>query len=315
MATSVHFRHNVKSEQSLYENLVVESLKFYGQDVYYLPREVVSRDMVFNDEILSEFKYAFKVEVYVENVEGYDGEGDLFQKFGVEIRDAATVVMARRRWNSEIRQYQETKEDKYYRPREGDLIHIPLSGSTFEIMKVEDENPFYQLGQLPVFRMRLELFEYSGERFGTGTYQGIDDIEEFAAYQWQLLMDSASSGFTRGERITQDFDDYVVTGEVVGWSDSDRYLYLANVGNTSGEYKTFTTTRQLFNADSVGGGYTSIATPTLVRELQQIQSGAAGGDINPTGSQDGWTSNVTDFDVSVLEFVDFSEDNPFGDFS
>ena len=314
MATSVHFRHNVKSEQALYENLIVESLKFFGQDVYYLPREVVSRDMVFNDEILSEFKYAFKVEVYVENVEGYDGEGDLFQKFGVEIRDAATVVMARRRWNSEIRQYQETKEEKYYRPREGDLIHIPLSGSTFEIMKVEDENPFYQLGQLPVFRMRLELFEYSGERFGTGTYQGIDDIEEFAAYQWQLTMDSASNGFTRGERVTQAFDDYVVTGEVVHWSDSDNIMRLANIGNTSGEYKSFTTTRQVFSGDSVGVA-SSIATPVAVAELQQIQSGAPGGDINPIGAGNTWTSNVTDFDVSVLEFVDFSEDNPFGDFS
>jgi len=314
MALSQHFRHNVRSEQSLYENLIVESLKFYGQNVYYLPREVVSRDMVFNDETLSEFKYAYQVEVYVENVEGYDGDGDLFQKFGVEIRDAATIVMARRRFNQEIRQYQERPGEKYYRPREGDLIHIPLSNSTFEIMKVEDENPFYQLGQLPVFRMRLELFEYSTERFSTGTNVGVTQIEEFAAYQWQLTMDSASNGFTRGERVTQAFDDYDVTGEVVGWSADDKTLYLGNVGNTSGEYKTFTTTRQLFHGDSVNVA-SSIATPTVIRELQQIQSNAAGGDINPTGQTDGWTSNVTDFDVSVLEFVDFSEDNPFGDFS
>jgi len=314
MALSQHFRHNVRSEQSLYENLIVESLKFYGQNVYYLPREVVSRDMVFNDETLSEFKYAYQVEVYVENVEGYDGDGDLFQKFGVEIRDAATIVMARRRFNQEIRQYQERPGEKYYRPREGDLIHIPLSNSTFEIMKVEDENPFYQLGQLPVFRMRLELFEYSTERFSTGSNVGVTQIEEFAAYQWQLTMDSASNGFTRGERVTQAFDDYVVTGEVVGWNGDDNTLYLGNVGNTSGEYKTFTTTRQLFHGDSVNVA-SSIATPTVIRELQQIQSNAAGGDINPTGQTDGWTSNVTDFDVSVLEFVDFSEDNPFGDFS
>ena len=314
MALSQHFRHNVRSEQSLYENLIVESLKFYGQNVYYLPREVVSRDMVFNDETLSEFKYAYQVEVYVENVEGYDGDGDLFQKFGVVIRDAATIVMARRRFNQEIRQYQERPGEKYYRPREGDLIHIPLSNSTFEIMKVEDENPFYQLGQLPVFRMRLELFEYSTERFSTGTNVGVTQIEEFAAYQWQLTMDSASNGFTRGERVTQAFDDYVVTGEVVGWNGDDNTLYLGNVGNTSGEYKTFTTTRQLFHGDSVNVA-SSIATPTVIRELQQIQSNAAGGDINPTGQTDGWTSNVTDFDVSVLEFVDFSEDNPFGDFS
>ena len=100
MATSSYFRHNVRSEQNLYEDLIVESLKFYGQDIYYLPREVVHKDMIFNDEVLSRFQYAYRVEVYVENVEGFDGDGDLFSKFGVEIRDAATLVMSRRRWNN-----------------------------------------------------------------------------------------------------------------------------------------------------------------------------------------------------------------------
>ena len=297
MATSPHFRHNVRSEQNLYEDLIVESLKFYGQDIYYLPREVVHRDMIFNDEILSRFEHAYKVEVYVENVEGFDGEGDLFSKFGVEIRDAATLVMSRRRWNNEIRQYQRTEEEKYYRPREGDLIHLPLSGSTFEIMKVEDENPFYQIGQLPVFRMRCELFEQTNADFDTGISE-IDDIEEFATYQWKLTTDSASFGFERGETVTQAFDDFVITGEVVGWNDSDLALYLAHVGNTSGEFQRFTTTRQL-------AGDESRVNITLVEEMQEIQSGAPGGA----------SGTVTDFDVSALEFVDFSESNPFGDFS
>ena len=310
MALSPYFRHNVRSEQNLYEDLIVESLKFYGTDVYYLPREVVARDMVFNDQILSEFKFAFKVEVYVENVEGYDGDGDLFSKFGVEIRDAATLIMARRRFNTEIRQVQETVEEKYYRPREGDLIHIPLSNSTFEIVKVEDENPFYQLGQLPVFKLRVELFEYSGERFDVGSGVGVDQIEEYAAYSWALTMDSASvPAYQRSERVTQTFSDYVVTGEVVHYSDSDQILRLANVGNTSGEYKAFTTT-----APVVGDTSGATATPTLVQELQQIWSGSPGGDYSPTGSSD-FRSNVTDFDISALEFVDFNENNPFGDFS
>ena len=302
MATSRHFRHNVRSEQNLYEDLIVESLKFYGQDIYYLPREVVSRDMIFNDEVLSRFQYAYRLEVYVENVEGFDGDGDLFQKFGVEIRDAATLVMSRRRWNNEIRKYQETDEDKYYRPREGDLIHLPLSGSTFEITKVEDENPFYQLGQLPVFRLRCELFEYTNADFETGVPE-IDDIEDFAAYQWQLTMDSASVGYQRGETVTQTFDDYVVTGEVVHWQDSDaseagNILRLAHVGNTSGEYKSFASNKLL-----VGDTSGAKAFPTVIQELQEIQPGSPGG-------ADG---NVVSFDVSAFEFLDFSESNPFGD--
>lgn len=302
MATSPYFRHNVRSEQNLYEDLIVESLKFYGQDVYYLPREVVSRDMIFNDEVLSRFEYAYRIEVYVENIEGFDGEGDLFQKFGVEIRDAATLILSRRRWNNEIRKYQETDEEKYYRPREGDLIHLPLSGSTFEITKVEDENPFYQLGQLPVFKMRCELFEFTNARFDTGVPE-IDDIPEFAAYQWQLTMDSASVGYTVGETVTQSFATYDITGEVVNWQDSDagaggNILRLAHVGNTSGEYKAFTTTALV-----VGDESGAKATPTVVAELQQIQPNAPGGA----------DQEVVDFNVSAFEFLDFTETNPFGD--
>jgi len=297
MATSPYFRQNVRSEQNLYEDLIVESLKFYGNDIYYIPREVVSRDMVFNDAELSRFDYAYKLEVYIENVEGFDGEGDLFQKFGVEIRNSVNFIMSRRRWNTEIRSYEETPQNKYYRPREGDLIHLPLSGSTFEIMSVRDESPFYQLGQLPTFNLRCELFEYSGEDFDTSVAQ-IDDIESFAAYQYQLTMDSSSIGYEAGETVTQTFDDYVITGEVVNWNDSDNVISLAHVGNTSGEYKVFTTTAQV-----VGDNSGAIATPTSVAELQEIQPGSPGG-------ADG---NVTSFDISAFEFLDFSESNPFGD--
>ena len=99
MATSHYFRHNVRSEQNLYEDLIVESMQFYGQDCYYLPREVVHKDFIFDDAVLSQFQYAFKIEMYIESVEGLDGDGDMCSKFGVEIRDAVTLVMAKRRWN------------------------------------------------------------------------------------------------------------------------------------------------------------------------------------------------------------------------
>lgn len=294
MATSRHFRHNVRSEQNLYEDLIVESLRFYGTDIYYLPREVVSRDMIFNDEELSRFAYAYRIEVYLENLEGFEGDGDLFSKFGVEIRDAATLLMARRRWNNEIRKHQETEEEKYYRPREGDLIHVPLSGSTFEIMKVEDENPFYQLGKLPLFRMNCELFEYTNADFDTGVPE-IDDIEEFAAYQYKLTMDTSVT-FVKGETITQTHADHVVTGKVVNSIDNE--LYLVHVGNNTGEYRALTP------AVAVVGDESGVsAIPTLVEELQEIQPASPGG-------ADG---NVTSFDVSALEFLDFSEQNPFGD--
>ena len=107
MATNPYFNYAASSEQDLYEDLITESIKNFGQDIYYIPREVVHRDMIFDDTVLSQFNYAYKVEVYLESVEGFDGDGDLFSKFGVEIRDAVTFIISRRRWNTEIRNHEE----------------------------------------------------------------------------------------------------------------------------------------------------------------------------------------------------------------
>jgi len=298
MATSKYFSKKVRSEQRLYEDLIIESLKFYGQDVYYIPREVVGRDTVFDDATLSRFDWAYKIEMYIENIEGFEGQGDLFTKFGVEIRNSATFILARRRFNDEISSRENGGDpNKYYRPREGDLIHLPLSNSTFEIQRVFDETPFYQLSQLPVFTLSCELFEYSDEDFDTGVAE-IDNIEKFATYQYVLTMDSASVGYQIGENITQAFDNYAINGEVVRWSDSDNKLYLAHVGTNDGLYHDFTTTRQVIGSES-----NAIATPTLIQQLQEIQQGSPGGS----------TGAVPTFDVSAFEFIDWSESNPFGD--
>ena len=94
MATNPYISQKNRSEQSLYEDLIIESIKFYGQDVYYLPREIVEKEDIFLDSIQSQFGDAYKVEVYVENSEGFDGEGDIFTKFGIEIRDQASPLLS-----------------------------------------------------------------------------------------------------------------------------------------------------------------------------------------------------------------------------
>ena len=189
MATNPWISKGVRSEQNLYEDLTIESLKFYGQDVYYLPRELVNVDKTFLDDVPSHFSDAYKIETYVENVDGFGGEGDLFSKFGVELRDQATFVVARRRWKKLIGD----KLDAYnFRPREGDVIYVPFSQSLFEIFKVETETPFYQLNNLPTFRLQCELFEYNDEDFDTDI-AGIDDIEVEGAYQYKLNMDSPAN--------------------------------------------------------------------------------------------------------------------------
>jgi hypothetical protein len=185
MATNLYFNQKVTSEQNLYEDIVIESLKMFGQDVYYLPRDIVGEDRIFGDDVPSRFNSSYKVEMYIENIEGFDGEGDLFTKFGVEIRDQATFIIARKRWNNAIKRYD--NEITSVRPLEGDLIFLPLSKSLFQIMAVEHESPFYQLGQLTTYKLRAELFEYNDEDLDTGV-EAIDDIEIENAYKYILTL-------------------------------------------------------------------------------------------------------------------------------
>ena len=186
MATNPYISKKVQSEQNLYEDLVIESLKFYGEDVYYIPREIVNKDKIFGDDVPSRFSDAYKIETYIENTEGFDGEGDLFTKFGIELRDQATFVFARRRWKKLIG---DNLAEVGFRPREGDIIYLPMSNSMFEVLKVETETPFYQLSQLPTFRLQCELFEYSDEDFDTNI-ASIDAVEYEGAYQYKVTMNS-----------------------------------------------------------------------------------------------------------------------------
>lgn len=298
MATNPYFKQGVRSEQRLYEDIIIEALKFYGQDVYYLPREVINKDSVFLDDVPSRFGDAYKIEMYIENTDGFDGEGDLFTKFGVEIRDQATFVVARKRWTELVGDNLATAN---FRPREGDLIYLELSQSLFQIMKVETETPFYQVKDLPTFRLMCELFEYNDEDFDT-TIEDIDTIELDGAYQYRLTMDSGQ-GYIIGETVAQAFstgggslgtDDYTIKGEVTRWSDSDKILQIAHVGATDGKFHEPTTTRLV-----IGQTSGAAATPTGISELQEIVNDA---------------QNAT-FDDFESDFLDFSESNPFGDIS
>ena len=247
-----------RPEQNLYEDLVIESLKFYGQDVYYLPRELVNVDKVFLDDVPSHFSDAYKIEMYVENVDGFGGEGDLFSKFGVELRDQATFVCARRRWKNLIGD----KLDAYnFRPREGDIIYIPFSQSMFEIFKVETETPFYQLGQLPTFRLQCELFEYNDEDFDTDI-DGIDSIEVESAYQYKLVMETPESATALAETLVN------VDGEVTQFQ----------VSNTGKGYSTapLVTLSPALGSNSKLGNASLDVTRGRGKEGKYEQTGAHG---------------------------------------
>ena len=185
MARNFYFSEKVRSEINLYEDLMIEALKIYGQDVYYLPRTIVNEDTLLGDDPSSSFSDSQKIEMYIENVEGFDGEGDLYTRFGVEIRDEATFVVSKARWSTQVSRADNALQGD--RPTEGDLIYLPLTRSMFEIRHVEHEQPFYQIENVPVYKMRCTLFEYSNEDFDTGTAT-IDSIEIEYANQYKVKL-------------------------------------------------------------------------------------------------------------------------------
>lgn len=173
MATSFFFNNfGASQEQLLIESLVVESIKIYGHDLYYLPRTLVSTDAVYGEESYSKFDSQYYVEMYIKNVEGFAGQGDFLSKFNLEIRDQVTFTVARRTFADEV-----GASTTFVRPREGDLIYFPLNKKLFEIKFVEHEAIFYQLGALQTFDLVCELFEYNNEIFNTGI-PDIDDIQK-----------------------------------------------------------------------------------------------------------------------------------------
>ena len=289
MATSVYFSQRVKSEQNLYEDIIIESLKIYGQDIYYLPRDVVNKDPVLADDVPSRFNSSYKLEMYIENVDGYDGGGDIFSKFGVELRDAATFIVSRKRWRQTVARYDNDITGE--RPREGDLLYIPLTKSIFEIMHVEHEQPFYQLSNLPTYKLRCEKFEYNDEDFDTGLAD-IDEVEDYGFQQILQLVDSSSTGFLVGNTITQILSGVTVTAEISKFMDSDNQLFVDHIGSNEPGLHLLTTGR-ITSLDSAGN---TIIRTVISASEQLNQPGAQNEDF--TGSSD---------------FIDFTENNPFGD--
>ncbi len=150
-------------EQRLIEDLIIESIRIYGIDAWYMPRTFGALDDLLNEDDLPIYNSAFMVEMYVKNVEGFQGDGDFLSKFGLQIRDSMTLTIAMRKFTEEVGMHIEE-----IRPKEGDLIYFPLNRKIFEVKHVEHEAIFYQMGSLQTYDLRVELYEYSNERFQTG---------------------------------------------------------------------------------------------------------------------------------------------------
>jgi hypothetical protein len=226
MPRNVYFSQGTTPEKRLFEDITIEALKIYGHDVYYIPRKIVNTNSVFNEDALSKFGEAFQIEMYVENTDGFEGDGDLLTKFGVEVRDSMTLILSVRRWEQLIGRFQTPAE---LRPQEGDLIYFPLVKGLFSISFVEDESPFYQLQNLPTFKLTCETFEYGNEEMDTGV-GAIDEFETLYATRTTLVLGSGSGDYQVGEDVTQTTatasSNIVVTGEVSKFYTENSIKYL-----------------------------------------------------------------------------------------
>jgi len=210
MPTNVYFDTGTTSEQRLYEDLIIEQLKIYGQDVYYLPRKIANKDTIFGEDPASSFDDSYIIEMYVDNTDGYMGEQEIISKFGLELRDDIKFTVSKLRWETLVSNNSDLVTG---RPQEGDLVYFPTTNAFFEIKFVEHEQPFYQQSALPVYKLSCTKFEYSSERIDTGIAE-IDSTED------SLSTDTMNFQFSLENE----------TGSFVIESDIGKIEYLINEG-------------------------------------------------------------------------------------
>ncbi len=304
MPRSVYFSQSVASEQSVYEDLIIESLKIYGQDVYYIPRTIVDRDTILGEDKASKFDDAYMIEAYIENPEGFDGSGDLYQKFGLEIRDEATFIIARKQWTNLVGVWNNNVET--IRPMEGDLIFLPMTNKFFEISFVEHEQPFYQLSNLPVYKLNCSLFEYNEEDFDTGVGE-IDVTEIKNAYQVPITVSlTGGNHFELGEIVTQVITTdpavsvYGTIQTLTKTSDIAATIGVSNIGVTGS-----TEAKDFIISPTLGLTGSKSSNTCIITSIDDVAD-------NTSFASDGGASNNA-FEADADGFLDFSENNPFGD--
>jgi len=240
MARNPYFK-DYSGEQNVVEDITIETIKTMGRDMVYIPRTLVNEDKLFGEDTISKFDDGYQLEMYIASVDGFEGEGDILSKFGIEIRDKMQLIVSRKRFEETVGKYEDIT-----RPREGDLIYFPLSKTLFEINFVEHENPFYQLGKLFTYRLSCEVFTYSQEEIDTG-YTDIDVVEDKIkkfAVEFDLgtrISSITSSNFFEGETIFQALgttgessilDNSTATAVATNWDANTTKLTLTNIIGT-----------------------------------------------------------------------------------
>jgi hypothetical protein len=294
MPTSVYFNNQRATvEQQLLEDLIIESIRNHGIDVYYLPRESQSStDELFGDDPVKCYRHAVKIEMYLETFQNYEGNQEFFSKFGLELQETARLCMSRRSFERLVtRQFPQSHNV----PKEGDLVYLPTQFKLMEIKFVEEEKNFFQLGKDAknpyMYGLSMEAFKYNGELLQTGVTE-IDSIPNVQAYALDFTLDAGGSGtFTNLEWVYQgtSLENAVAKAVVAGWDKPSRKLKLRNI---KGE----------FVAGSLVKGNSSGAQWNIADEA----------DVMRNSNYESVEDNER-IEQEADNILDFSEANPFGE--
>jgi hypothetical protein len=199
----------------------------YGHNVYYMPRETYDKmDEIYGEDTASKFSRAYVIEMYIANVEGYEGDGDFFSKFGLEIRDTSNFVVSRRSFQRYV------PSTLAVRPREGDLVFVPVLNKVFEIKFVEEELMFFSVGKRDpyLFELRCEAFRYSNENINTGVEE-VDIIENLTSYTQEIVLGSGTGNYIIGETVFQgaNLASSTVSAKVVDWNPQTKKVLVINI--------------------------------------------------------------------------------------
>ena len=304
MARNPYFK-DYTGEQNIVEDLTIEMIKTMGRDMVYIPRTLVNEDKLFGEDTTSKFDDGYEIEMYIQSVDGFEGEGDVLSKFGIQIKDRLELVVSRKRFEEAVGSYENTT-----RPKEGDLIFFPLSNTVFEINFVEHENPFYSLGKLFTYKLSCEVFTYSEEEIDTG-YSDIDKVED-ERKQFAIELDVGTRissdtyiNYFEGETIFQVLGstaaalaDATATAVVTDWDANTTKLTVTNVVGTLS-----TATSETVKGAVSGAEYelNSSTTTTLIipQEPQDSDNMGDGDDLEL----------LRDID----DIIDFTETDPFSE--
>jgi len=291
MTVNPYFRRNKKGEQSLLESLTTEAIKIHGHEMIYIPREKVTEDLILGEEV-SQFIDANRIEMYLENSEGFQGDQEM-SRFGLDVKETAIFTVSRKRFMDVMGHHADIR--RLQRPREGDIVFFDYPYGMFEIKFVEHDNPFYPAGDRYCFKLSCESFKYSNEKIETGETEMDSVMDITSSYLIGLTLGSGSGTYTVGEEVyigtTSNKKAY---GRVNTYTDPLVGSSFLKVNGQDGQFEV---------GDVVVGAVSAASYPIIGVYTTNIRA----------GHQDQQDNEQLDLEQKQNNIFDFTEVDPFSE--